>query len=310
MVTFVIFHANIPSKSTPQEKYHGHLIARQSYDFEQLCDITFRSAALFHPGCRKVLLTDTATQFQLDPSVEIIRRDINLRNMMFERMHSQFKFLQGYDFQKDLFFLDSDMIVNASWNDLLEEEFDIGLTYDANKNKKLAGSADSSTPAQPLQEGRHGYMPINGGVIIVKKGSAENSLSFFENMLTNYNKEIRPENIGWWGDQYALVNTVGIDNFINRISDTIKVGPVKIRLLPTQIYNFPPPKKTYHSFRSHKAKLLHFRGERKRLMISYWEAHLKYKEPNSKRAYFSLLKGKAQLYARGIQELIVPNKKR
>lgn len=307
MVTFVIFHANIPSKSTSQEEYHSHLIARQSYDFEQLCDITFRSAALFHPGCRKVLLTDTVTQFQLDPSVEIIRREINPQNMMFERMHSQLNFLQEYDFQNDLFFLDSDMIVNASWSDILKEKFDIGLTYEIKKDKKIINQADSLNSGQVLQESKHGYMPINGGVIIVQKGSAKNSLTFFEDMLRNYTNDSRTENIGWWGDQHALINTVGVDNFLNRTSDTINVGPTKIRLLPTQIYNFPPPKKAYHSFRSHKAKLLHFRGERKALMIPYWEAYLKYKETDMKRTFASSLKGKVQLYIRGVQELVMPN---
>lgn len=295
MITFVIFHVELPNSSGEQEKYHKHLIARQAYDYTSLCDITFRSAALFHPECRKVILTDIVTQFPVDTiaNVEIIRREIDPQNMMFERMYAQFEFLKQYDFQGDVFFLDSDMIVNGSWHKMLAEEFDIGLTYDVLQASK--------TVTDISHDGKGGYMPINGGVIIVKKQYPERALSFFENLLSEYRKGQLIQHKGWWGDQHALIHFIGIDEFTNRKSNLIEVCGIRVNLFVSDIFNYAPRNRIYSLLKPFKVKLLHFRGSRKALMPLYWQAHL---EPKEKKIFSLFLKNKLKLYACGLKELV------
>jgi hypothetical protein len=73
----------------------------------------------------------------------------------------------------------------------------------------------------------------------------------------------------------ALIDVLGKDRFLHRTADDLSIDGVKIRLLPCEQYNFSPENSPRAISRPLRDKaILHFKGERKRLMPLYWEAHL------------------------------------
>jgi hypothetical protein len=256
MITFVTFHVdcnkntiNYLSKSCPS-------IAK-NYDFKSLINLLFRSASIFHPDCKKVILTDKKTDWShLDGNIEIHRFKMDQKQLMLSRLIAQINYLKNHDFSSDLILIDSDMLVNGNLESLFKNNFDIALTYRHNKFK----------------------MPINGGIIFISKNKKQKALKFMQTMLKIFKSNYYRHN-AWWGDQEALIDIVGYKNFINRKSNIMNTENIKILLLPQKKYNFSPANRMSSIFFKLKnKKIIHFNGERKRFMPFYWNVYLSHLE--------------------------------
>lgn len=212
----------------------------------------FRSALRAHPGACATILTDPFTD--LSPistpflrSEHLIRRD----SLMLDRTLAQLAFFESSPPDQALVFLDSDMLVTGSLAHLLDEDFDVALTWRENA-----------------------LMPINGGMIIVQRRRPEVVRAFFHRYLALYRDHYLAES-GWYGDQFALRDLVGLTLDDYPRHQTLERDGCRLRLLPCAEYNFSPRNRTRSVIRPLRGpRVIHFNGSRKRLMRLYWDAHL------------------------------------
>jgi len=235
-ITFVVFHADLKPERAPKK---GPPI--EGLNYEKMVSCMFQSASLFHAECRKVLLTDLDTPWRhLPAGTELYRYDIDPDRLMFERLRILNTFIRGDDFERDLVFLDSDMLINDKLDAVFDGMFDIALTHRD-----------------------HDQMPINGGLFFVSKHRREAAVSFFDQILRVY-QEKYSEHYDWWGDQYALTELLNEKSRSAPVPDGLTVGGARVRLLPCDIYNFSPPN-SYEAivYELDDKKILHFKGPRK-----------------------------------------------
>jgi hypothetical protein len=249
MITFVVFHVDLPGSQLDVVPF----AKGTRPDYVDMAAMAFQSAALFHPGCRRVILTDDTTAFPGLPSdVELVRRPIDATKVMYERMVSELQFMREHGRDGDLLFIDADMLINGPLDSLFARDHDLGLTY---RNKP--------------------DMPINGGLIAVARHGRAAAQAFFgrvvDVMQTRYS-----HTLGWFCDQYAIIDTIDRERFEQRpSSDLIDVDGIRIAFWPCDTHNYSPSNALRNIlFRHARRKIIHFKGPRKRLMRPYWEAHL------------------------------------
>lgn len=238
---------------------------KADFDYQLLLELAFRSAVLFHPECRLVLLTsnDYQPDFSLviSQKIKLFRYDIDHTEPMYNRSKAEIAFLKEYDFSSPVVFMDGDMLINANLESLFEENFDVALTYNEGKTKMDK------------------IMPINGGLKLVNNINPQAGIAFFQKTFDICSSDKYKEYRTWWGDQYALIEAVGSDNFWQRSGDKLKLGDINIKLLSCEEYNYSPNKKPYHIWKALNDKtIIHFRGIRKKLMIPYWEIYFAMRE--------------------------------
>lgn len=250
MITFVIFHIELG------ERRRQALIPScrgVPVDYLEMVDLAFRSAEMFHPNCRKVILTDRATDFSgLPEGIGILRHEIDPTRVMFERTLVQQQFLAQHDFDSHVLLMDSDMLINNRLDSCFDVDFDVGLTYRG-----------------------HPDMPINGGLIAVRNSRRGPSLAFFDS-LVRIMWESYSQDLTWFCDQHALIEAVGRAEFGRRPSDTMETpSGVRIQLWPCETHNYSPDNQWHRIlWRDARRRIMHFKGERKRLMKPYWSTHL------------------------------------
>jgi hypothetical protein len=251
MTQFVAFHV-ATSQATAELITQSCATFHGDNDYVSLLKILFRSARLSDANAECVVLSDHGTPLDsLANSAHVIRSDVDATCPMFSRLQAQIDFLERCADGDDVAFVDSDMIVNAPLAPIFAEDFDVAFTY--------RGDAQ---------------MPINGGVILVRGSRQANALRFLHQVRDCYAAKYA-EQARWWGDQQALIDVVGRERFDRRTSDLLDVDGIRVRLLPCERYNFSPE----NEFRAIRRPLadkviLHFKGERKRLMPAYWNAYL------------------------------------
>lgn len=259
MITFSTFHVDPKKDSNAILKSN----IKNEGEYSLLIDLMFRSASLFHPNCQRVVLTDYQTDLNyLDQNIKAHRIEVDPNGvpLMYSRLVAQIDYIRSNNFSSDMVFLDSDILINGNLESLFEKEFDIALTI------------------RDLD-----IMPVNWGVMLVSKNGGQQVIDFFEKILTIFKEKYFSGDV-FWRDQYALMDAIGRDNFFNRTSDVIYVDGVKILLIPCDTYNFSPDnhlsKSTFSSiaFELKQKQIIHFKGERKKLMYPYWKCYLKHRE--------------------------------
>ncbi|MDJ0679182.1 MAG: hypothetical protein QNJ18_04890 [Xenococcaceae cyanobacterium MO_167.B52] len=245
MISFITFHVDFDKNKIKQDT---PLDKDNFYNYHLTLELMFKSIDFFHAHNRKIILTDENTDFSfLSSDVEICRSQFDSHQVMYSRLMCQYQFLLSHDFKTDLIFLDSDILINSGLEDIFWEDFAVGLTI------------------RDFPE-----MPINGGVIYVNKSYPEQAKLFFSKLLNSYQEKYLDKS-QWWGDQYAIADVVKYENLANKKSGLLEVDNIKILLLECQMYNFSPDYEfEVDIFTTHPSKVIHFKGERKKYMATYW----------------------------------------
>jgi hypothetical protein len=245
----VVFHVE-PSSSAVREITARFPGFRTDTDYRNLLTILFRSVEVSHPGAKTVVLTDDRTPRDALPAhSEVVRVPVDPDRVMYSRLLAYIEYLRDHAGSSAVLFLDPDIIVNADLSATSSEKFDIALTY------------------RDLPQ-----MPINDGVILINRGRRDAGLRFLERVRSIYDREFSDDPY-WFGSQRAFIAALG-RRFAQRRSDAIRVGGVRVRLLPCDQWNFSPELDEQAITTAHPDKrILHFKGDRKRLMPLYWQEH-------------------------------------
>jgi hypothetical protein len=288
MITFVTFHIDCNKKAANQIAQENILLdSRDAY--MDMIEILFRSAAIFHPDCRKVVISDRDTNLAaLSDDIEIHRLELDREAVMLSRLKGQIDYVNHHDFASDVVLLDSDILINGDLEPLFQRAFHVGLTY------------------RELDE-----MPFNGGVILVSKQNQQAAIAFLEKVYQIYQQEYAKHST-WWGDQYALIDAVGgLQRFSQRQRDVLDVENSQVLFVPCDNYNFSPENRFRSLFAiSPDQKILHFKGYRKRLMELYWQSFLQPRELSGIAGLLKLIVTRIKLFTMMLREFISSKKAR
>lgn len=246
-MNFATFHVELE----PTQGVHPNATMAAS-EYLEMIGLMSRSVRLIHPEAVVSVITDERSSFAtLRGQIDVHRYPIDRAALMLERTAAQLRFIEEYAFDAPLVLLDSDILLNASLASVFERDFDVALTW--------RESAD---------------MPINGGLILLNNRRREAVLGFFRAFLARYRSEFARDG-SWFGDQRALHALLGLESTAIAQLEQITVGDCRVLLLPCEQHNYSPANRAQAVRRRLVGRtVLHFKGERKRLMRLYWQAHL------------------------------------
>ncbi|MDF0643251.1 MAG: hypothetical protein P0111_04425 [Nitrospira sp.] len=245
---FITFHVRLAS----YESVHPN----QSMGFEEqvhLIRMMFNSVRYSCPGAIRTLLTNIQTSdVRLPLNCRRVTGPVNAKDLMLERAIAQERYLLASDMSTPMVLLDSDILLNGSLAAVFRRPFDVALTW------------------RPNQE-----MPINGGLILLNNVRPDVTRTFFTRYVAIY-KSKYAQQATWFGDQLALRDCVGLS--IENMGEQIIIDHdgCRVLLLPCDTYNFSPRNHYRAICTSLPDKVvLHFKGQRKRLMAPFWRAWLR-----------------------------------
>ena len=185
MITFAAFYVDVTAET--MDNIHKRTAGITIIDPHRFTETMFASAAHFHPGCRKVLLTDTHTALPFAEEIEVIRLELNPRQPMLARSTAWLTFLQQAD--SHVIFLDSDILINTNLDHVFVQDFDVALTYRAQAT-----------------------WPINAGINFANGRRLEQAQAFHQMWLDQFRTRYSHEAV-WGGDQDVLEDLVNTADF-------------------------------------------------------------------------------------------------
>jgi hypothetical protein len=250
---FVTFHSDRPAHA---EISHPN-VDEKTVSYSRMIDLLFRSAHLFHSQIRCTVLTDKKSSIKgITSEFQRVESDIDHSALMLSRTIAQMDYLEKNAFDKPIIFIDSDILVNAPLTELFELDFDVALTWRISFK-----------------------MPINGGLLILNNRRPEVAKRFFRKFCDIYRQNYADRS-AWYGDQLALRDAIGMH--YKDMADGLIVGidGCKVLLLSCDTYNFSPHNE-YQAINSdlRDKAILHFKGQRKRLMAPFFNVWLKPHQP-------------------------------
>jgi len=216
----VFFHAAVAGKHAI-DNYH---IGKRA-DYIGLLSIASARVKQVIPRSKVILLTDRDTVFPSLPMVDsIIRLPIRREWIMYERMRAQRAFAASDRMTENVLFIDTDILLNENFPSVFKDSFDVGLTW------------------------RSHFLvtPINGGMIMGRKGRERQVVEFFDRCLMSYEEMASlsyvQERYGFdirefQGDQLALASFIGWQSPPGWPEEQT-VNGVKVRILPCEDVNF------------------------------------------------------------------------
>lgn len=139
------------------------------------------------------------------------------------------------DFNKPGLYCDTDLIIQRDLQGLWALDFDVMLTRSEHRIVTADGFCTSDV------------MPYNGGVAFVK------NKNYWPHILMKI-QDMNPEAHKWWGDQLAMAAIINVYRTI---------------LLPAGLYNYSPKRDYSDKANLSDKYILHFKGDRKSMMIEY-----------------------------------------
>lgn len=246
---FVTFHVGVGDGS----EVHPNQTLRHR-EYMSMIDMMFASARLMDMSARTIVLSDAGTDFdQCRTRINaIMRADVDGSKLMLERTLRQLRHVEASAFDMPMVILDTDILINAPLQPAITEDFDVAVTWRENKAQ-----------------------PINGGFLVLNNSRPEASRRFMRRLAATF-AERYADSAAWFGDQLALRDCVGLSLKEMRAKSLVEVDGCRIQLLPCDTYNFSPENR-YSEILTDRADkvVMHFKGERKRLMGPYWRAWLR-----------------------------------
>ena len=198
------------------------------------------------------MLTSSETDLtRLKVDFERADSKVDQKTLMLNRSLAQQLMIRYDNFDLPIALIDSDILINGSIESLFKEDFDVALTWRKSVN-----------------------MPINGGLMLLNNHRPEVARKFIDDFVAIYCERYLDAG-DWYGDQLALRDICKVTWREMRDRKMIEVNGCKILFLPCEEYNYSPENK-YRALINPitHAAILHFKGNRKRLIKDYWVAHL------------------------------------
>ena len=239
-----------------------HAFRRPDREAERMIAMAASSVRRHHACARVVLLTNLDRIDEVQPWVEIRAFPIDLDRMMFERSRIYADVVDTLDEGSVAVFMDTDMLLMRSLDPYLDDAADLTLTFRPTRHG-AARPDDFMT-----------IMPINGGLYIANLRNGEPVRRFFRDILKVYSA-MPADQMAWWGDQLALVETLKPPVFSDRSTRIAVAGALTVRYVHVKRLNQTPKSWMLRlGLFNPVGRLLHFKGPRKRWMRRYFRLYV------------------------------------
>lgn len=233
-ITVVVYHVEKPGSGRPRRLDP----ATHAWTHARMLKYSVHKCA---PGAKFILLTDKSSVVEPGLFDDVLRFDIDVASIMYERSRVQIEYLKTLQASDGLVcFLDTDMLITT---------------------KRFFDGIGSAPLALTIRENE--VTKVNGGVIVVNRRRLGEAVSLLEKALEIFGRDFGDRK-AWWGDQLAF--------------DALLLSPEgsAIRQLECDEFNYSPGPFRSAMLMIHAANrsLLHFKGEWKRYMpvvfFRYW----------------------------------------
>ena len=241
-INFVAFHVDLEKKVLKEAQNVAKAVNDDNH--EENLNLMFSSVKRIYPKADLYVLTDTKSKFIQKTKSKLVRYDLDSRYPILARNKAWYQFLERTD--KSTIFLDSDILINDNFDELMSLDFDIAFTFrDWEK------------------------WPINLGIIYVKNNQNKKTYKFFKDWYYQFlDLEIKQK--VWGGDQDLIHSKFKMVDFsINQNFDIIN-NDLKIKFLICKEYNYSSEINEPMLEFPDNAKVLHFKGARKRYISECW----------------------------------------
>ncbi len=245
----VFFHVDLGAAAHPFAALHGQTWVT---DYQATLNSAVDAARRSNPSAKVIVLTDRETDVAwLRPDCIVVRLPIDREHLMFSRMVSYAALAASGSLPGPALWLDSDVCLNRSADEVFRLQFDVGLTF-------------RTTPGEA-------HMPFNEGVIMTGSGHA--AAEFFGTCLGLYQAISESEAAArryefnvkrWRGGQLSLAAFTQWC-FPPRAKDGLIAHGLTCRFFPCDQYNYTVQEKDDVE-RWQTKWALHFKGARKHLL--------------------------------------------
>lgn len=246
---YVYFHIDLNKNDLDHQiNTRGEIKDFKFSIYHEMLKISIESIQNCDNEAELIILTDFYTRFDYLDSVKIFRNEIDSSQLMFSRMKAQYQFVKNNPGER-IIFIDSDMYLRKNIFKEVYEDSRCGIILTYRNNKKSL---------------------VNGGLICVDTTYASAEI-FYDKICNGYDQLGRDEKM-WWGDQLVVHNHVS-DRLNSSLHPKSKLNyyasELDILFIPDFYYNYSPPRYYVFLLMMNSKKLIHFKGERKDMMIEY-----------------------------------------
>ena len=242
-INFVAFHIEIDDKVLKEAQTVAKAVNNE--ETENQLELMFSSVKKFYPKASLYILTDKTSKVSEYENSNVIRYDLDKRYPILSRNKAWYKFLDREE--NATIFLDSDILINSCFDELMATEFDIAFTY---RNWKK--------------------WPINLGIVYVKNNKNKKPYNFFKDWYNQF-LDLKDEQKVWGGDQDLIHEKFKDLDFSLDNHFESKFEDYKIKFLNCSEYNYSSEMNRPMLDSPSNTKVLHFKGARKKYMKKFWE---------------------------------------
>ncbi|MBT90059.1 MAG: hypothetical protein CL921_00685 [Deltaproteobacteria bacterium] len=242
-INFVAFHIDINQVVLKQAQDVAKAVNNENHEDE--INLMFSSVKRLYPNAQLFVLTDQKSKHLNAKNTQIIQYELDNRFPIFSRNKAWYEFLKETEIPT--IFLDSDILIQSNFDKLMQMDFDIAFTF-RNWEK----------------------WPINLGIIYVKNNHENKAEKFFKDWYQQF-KVMKEEQKVWGGDQDLIhIKFKDLDFSVKNNFDFV-FDQYKIKFLKCNEYNYSSEINEPMYDYPINAKVLHFKGARKKYMLNCWE---------------------------------------
>ena len=257
----VMFHSQLNESSIIKYKDIDKSFDLQEYNYNEIIKTNIDYLSKSNKVNKIFLFSNYHFESLKSEKIDIIDTKIDTKKLMYERVLSMYSFIKSNLFLNNTCFVDTDVFINFDKLNIFNKNFDIALTHRQSRT----------------------LMPINEGVILVKKNPNSNVKVFFENYLKIFSiiskskvvKSFYGDDINKWrGGQLSLNVLSKSSESIFKDYQIIEVYKNKVLILPTFHFNFTPSlRKDYTQEYLRNKSIIHYKGTTKKYLEQFKEIY-------------------------------------
>lgn len=259
MVTFLTYYVKPPPEELEKIKASYKLLHRKSYavkeDPDEIISIMFASAKKYHPDARCCLITDKTSQFNLDPSIEIIRYPRKTYKLDLEILRALIFYLKTAKEEVNTIFLEWDQVVQSNISHMFTVKYDLYLPF-----RRIPPT------------------PFDDSIIGISSGDYAGVIDFFMHVLKEY-KMLKSQYFRYWLGKSMIFSIMLFNPMIKSSRRYKRVIAFRFKNIMIAVLN---AKKYSRKLLVEETKqyqedshVVHFSNKKCRYMKEYWEKFVK-----------------------------------
>ncbi len=244
-VNVFTYHTRADETYQPIETFDIKGLDHRKYDYDYILAYFSHAAASIFPGCNVILVTDQTSPVPPNHRFShVVRLDVGKDEPMYERVRAMAAYVNSSAFTATTLFLDSDAFVGNDFREVLEQDFDVAVTFRPDPG-----------------------MVLNEGVQAASRRRPEKVRAFYNGYLASYEylaeeadvQTRYPHGIKKWRGGQLSLNSVAWDGAFPSANEIRELDGTRILYLDCDDYNYKPGQKD--GLRSLLAKpVVHFKG--------------------------------------------------